>query len=97
MSNRGSLSVIDTVTSEAAQIPVGDLPRCVRISPDGKGAYISNYGDGSVSVIDTIAQCVTDTIDVGGHPEALAVSADGHRLYVGDYWSATVTVFSVQP
>jgi YVTN family beta-propeller protein len=50
---------------------VGDLPRCVRISPDGKGAYVSNFGDGSVSVIDTIAQCVTDTIDVGGHPEAL--------------------------
>jgi YVTN family beta-propeller protein len=97
VSNRGSLSVIDTVTNEAAQIPVGDLPRCVRTSPDGKSAYVSNYGDGSVSVIDTIAQCVTDTIDVGGHPEALTVSADGHRLYVGDYWSGTVTVFSVQP
>jgi YVTN family beta-propeller protein len=69
----------------------------VRISPDGKHAYVSNFGDRSVSVIDTIAQCVTETIDVGGHPEALAVSPDGHRLYVGDYWSGIVTVFSVQP
>jgi YVTN family beta-propeller protein len=97
VTNRGSLSVIDTVTNEAARIGVGDLPRCVWISPDGKHAYVSNFGDGSVSVIDTIAQCVTDTIDVGGHPEALAVSPDGHRLYIGDYWSGTVTVFSVQP
>ena len=92
MTNRCSLSVIDTVTNEAARIAVGDLPRCVRISPDGKHAYVSNFGDRSVSVIDTITQCVTDTIDIGGHPEALAVSPDGHRLYVGDYWSGTVTV-----
>jgi len=97
VTNRSSLSVIDTVTNEAAPIVVGDLPRCVRINPDGKYAYVSNFGDRSVSVIDTIAQCVTDTIDVGGHPEALAVSPDGHRLYVGDYWSGTVTVFAVQP
>ena len=97
VANRWSLSVIDTVTNEAAGIAVGDLPRCVRISPDGKLAYASNFGDRSVSVIDTIAQCVTDTIDVGGHPEALAVSSDGHRLYVGDYWSGAVSVFSVQP
>jgi YVTN family beta-propeller protein len=92
-----SLSVIDTVANEAAPIAVGDLPRCVRISPDGKYAYVSNFGDHSVSVIDTIALCVTDTIDVGGYPGALAVSPDGHRLYVGDYWSGTVTVLSVQP
>lgn len=95
--NSGSVSVIDTVTGEAERIPVGDLPRCVRISPSGKYAYVSNFGAGSVSIVDTIAQCVTDTIDVGGHPEALAVSADGDRLYVGDYWSGTVTVLSVQP
>jgi YVTN family beta-propeller protein len=97
VTNRCSLSVIDTVTNEVAPIAVGDLPRCVRISPDGKRAYVSNFGDGSVSVIDTIAQCVTDTVEVGGHPEALAVSPDGHHLYVGDYWSGTVTVLSVQP
>ncbi|MGD1345665.1 YncE family protein [Mycobacterium seoulense] len=93
----GSLSVIDTVAGEAERIPVGDLPRCVRISPSGKYAYVSHFGAGSVSIVDTIAQCVTDTIDVDGHPEALAVSADGDRLYVGDYWSGTVTVLSVQP
>ncbi|OBH17567.1 hypothetical protein A9X04_09830 [Mycobacterium sp. E3247] len=95
--NSGSLSVIDTVAGEAERMPAGDLPRCVRISPSGKYAYVSNFGGRSVSIVDTIAQCVTDTIDFDGHPEALAVSADGERLYVGDYWSGTVTVVSVQP
>ncbi len=97
VTNGSSLSVIDTVANEAARIPVGDLPRCVRISADGKYAYVSNFGGQSVSIIDTIAQCVAETIDVGGHPEALAVSPDGDRLYVGDYWSGVVTVLSVQP
>jgi YVTN family beta-propeller protein len=69
----------------------------VRVSPDGKYAYVSNFGDRSVSIIDTVAQRVTDTVDVGCNPEALAVSSDGHRLYVGDYWSGTVSVFLVQP
>ena len=90
-----SLSVIDTVTNEAACITVGDLPRSVQISPDGKRAYVSNFGDHSVSVIDTVTQCVVNTIDVGGHPEGLAVSPDGGRLYVSDYWSGTVTVVSM--
>ena len=90
-----SLSLIDTVTNEAACITVGDLPRSVQISQDGKPAYVSNFGDHSVSVIDTVTQCVVNTIDVGGHPEGLAVSPDGGRLYVSDYWSGTVTVVSM--
>ncbi|OBH27565.1 hypothetical protein A5692_24480 [Mycobacterium sp. E342] len=97
VANRRSLSVIDTVAGAAERISVGDLPRCVRISPDGKYAYASNFGDHSVSIIDTIAGCVAETIDVGGQPEALALSPDGDRLYVGDYWSGTVTVLSVGP
>ena len=90
-----SLSVSDTVTNEAACITVGDLPRSVQISPDGKRAYVSNFSDHSVSVVDTVTQCVVNTTDVGGHPEGLAVSPDGGRLYVSDYWSGTVTVVSM--
>jgi YVTN family beta-propeller protein len=97
VTNRTSMSVIDTLANEAAPIAVGDLPRRLQISPDGKRAYVSNFGDGSVSIIDTVTQSPTDTIDVGGHPEALALSPDGDHLYIGDYWSGTVTVLPVQP
>jgi YVTN family beta-propeller protein len=90
-----SLTVIDTTTNEADYIDVGDLPRGLQLSPDGKRLYITNFGDGTLSVVDTITNAVTTTVDVPGYPEAVAVSPDGERIYVGGYWSGAVAVISV--
>ena len=68
---------------------------CRSLSPDGKRAYITNFGDRTLSVVDTITNSVTTTVDVPGYPEAVAVSPDGERIYVGDYWSGAVAVISV--
>ena len=95
VSNERSLTVIDTTTTEAYDLVAGDLPRGLQLSPDGKHAYSANFGDGTVSVIDTIANSITATVDVLNHPEVVAVSADGERVYVGDYWSRAVAVISV--
>ena len=43
--NHCSLPLIDTAIDESPRIVVGDLPRCVPISPDGKRAYVSGFGD----------------------------------------------------
>jgi YVTN family beta-propeller protein len=67
----------------------------LQLSPDGKHAYITNFGDGTLSVVDTIANSVTTTVDLPGHPEAVAMSPDGERIYVCDYWSGAVAVISV--
>ena len=90
-----SLAVIDTTTNDADDIDTGDLPRGLQLSPDGKRAYVINSGDRTLSVVDTITNSVTTTVDLPGYPEAVAVSPDGERVYVGDYWSGTVAVFSV--
>jgi len=90
--NAHSLTVIDTVTNDADDIYTGDLPRGLQLSPDGKRLYISNFGNGTLSVVDTITSSVVTTVDVRGYPEAVAVSPDGERIYVGDYWSGTVAV-----
>jgi YVTN family beta-propeller protein len=95
VSNEHSLTVIDTTSTEACDLASGDLPRGLQLSPDGKHAYSSNFGDGTISVIDTITNSITATLDVLSHPEAVAVSADGERVYVGDYWSRAVAVISV--
>ncbi|HEY2197610.1 MAG TPA: YncE family protein [Mycobacterium sp.] len=95
VSNEHSLTVIDTTTSDAYDLVAGDLPRGLQLSPDGKHAYSTNFGDGTISVIDTITNSITATLDVLSHPEAVAVSADGERVYVGDYWSRAVAVISV--
>lgn len=64
---------------------------------DAQTAYITNYGDNTVSVIDTATNTVTATIPVGVDPyglNAVAVSPDGRRVYVtnsSDYaWDGTV-------
>ena len=95
VTNSGSLTVIDTATNDVADIVTGRLPRGVRISPDGKRAYVTNFGDHTVSVVDTITNSVSATVDVPGYPEAVAISPDGERVYVGDYWSGAVTVISI--
>ena len=95
VSNEHSLTVIDTTSTEACDLVAGDLPRGLQLSPDGKHAYSTNFGDGTISVIDTITNSITATLDVLSHPEAVAVSADGERVYVGDYWSRAVAVISV--
>jgi YVTN family beta-propeller protein len=95
VSNEHSLTVIDTTTTDVCDLISGDLPRGLQLSPDGKYAYSTNFGDGTISVIDTITNSITATLDVLSHPEAVAVSADGERVYVGDYWSGAVAVISV--
>jgi YVTN family beta-propeller protein len=90
-----SLTVIDTITNDANDIDTGDLPRGLQLSPDGKRAYITNFGDRAPSVVDTITNAVATIVDVPGHPEAVAVSPDGERISVGGYWSGAVAVISV--
>jgi YVTN family beta-propeller protein len=93
--NVRSLTVIDTTTNDADDIDTGELPRGCQLSPDGKRAYISNFGVRTLSVVDTITNSVATTVDVPGYPDALAVSPDGERIYVGGYWSGAVAVISV--
>jgi YVTN family beta-propeller protein len=95
VTNEHSLTVIDTTTTDTYDLVAGDLPRGLQLSPAGKHAYSANFGDGTISVIDTITNSITATLDVLSHPEAVAVSADGERVYVGDYWSRAIAVISV--
>ena len=93
--NVRSLTVIDTTTHDTDHIDTGDQPRDLRLGPDGKRAYITDFGNGRLSVVDTITNSVATTVEVPGHPEAVVVSPDGERIYVGDYWSGAVAVISV--
>jgi YVTN family beta-propeller protein len=93
--NVHSLTVIDTTTNDVDDIDTGDLPRGLQLSPDGKRAYVTNFGDGTLSVVDTITNSVATTVDLPGHPETVAVDPEGERIYVGDYWSGAVAVISV--
>jgi YVTN family beta-propeller protein len=47
-----------------------------------QNAYIPNYGDGTVSVIDTTKDAVITTITIGSNPFYAAVSPDGKTAYI---------------
>ncbi len=64
-------------------------------------AYITNYADGTVSIIDTDTDTVKDTVkieamkDAGGKPLGIAFTPDGSKVYVANTLEAGVYANSV--
>jgi YVTN family beta-propeller protein len=81
------LAIVDPATLKiVGRVPAGPDPHEVESSPDGKLAYISNYGGSdsslhTISVVDLVAQKALPPIDLGAlhSPHGLAF-ADG-KLY----------------
>jgi YVTN family beta-propeller protein len=82
-----------------ATIPVGRQPGRVAITRDGRHAYVTNNGAGTVSVIDTGSNAVTATIPSGTAPAAVAITPDGRNAYVTDFGAGngagTVSVIDI--
>ena len=83
-----------TTLSQLAQVAVGPTPIRVLVSPDGRSAVTSNYGDGTLSVIDTRTRKVSRTVRVSGGQAAAQVTIlfarDGRRLFVAETGTDTV-------
>ena len=73
-------------------ISVGNRPWAVAYSSNGD-IYVTNYGDSTVSVIDTATNSVVKTISVGSVPYGVAYSSNGD-IYVANYSDNTVSVIS---
>lgn len=78
------LSVINisnpTHPTRVANIPVGDNPRGIVLSPDGSRAYVNNTLAGTVSVVDANTYTVTEVITVTTIPLPPAL-LHGKRLF----------------
>jgi YVTN family beta-propeller protein len=57
----------------SAPITIGNSPRYLAITPDGKHAYVTNSGDNTVSVITTATGAVSAPITVGTRPDGVAI------------------------
>ena len=79
-----NVSVLDTATNNiTAIVNVGKLPLGIAVNPDGTKAYVVNFFDQSVSVIDAGTNVVTATVkNVGVSPVEIVVSPDGTKAYV---------------
>src|SRR5262249_38385700 len=76
-------------TQSAAK--VGYHPYAAVLSPDGKLLAVSNWGDESVSFLESKTLQPVATIKVGSHPNELLFGKDG-RLYVANSGSNSVSV-----
>jgi YVTN family beta-propeller protein len=57
-------------------------------------AYIANYGDNTVSVIDIATSTVIATVPVGLSPYGVAVSPDGTKVYVANQDSNNISIIN---
>ena len=79
-------------TTFSAPFPVGYLPSQVRMSPDGRTAYVSNQDEGTVTFINVATNRPFGTATVpGGSILTTGLSPDGSRLYaLTDYYGVYV-------
>jgi YVTN family beta-propeller protein len=81
---------VDIASGNFSAIPVGDQPNRMALSKDQRLLYVVNGNSDTVSVIDTAAQQVVNTIPLsrpgdkykGADPNSATLSPDGRTLYV---------------
>ena len=66
----------------------------IGLSANAQTAYITNYSDNTVSVINVATNIVTASIHVGSNPMGVSVSPDGSKVYVTNASSNTVSVIN---
>ncbi len=89
----GTLNVFDVDGTPIDSEPVGVRPTGIAASPDGNLVFVSNQGDGTVSVYNAVNNNPVQTVTVGTAPTGIAISPDGARVYVANRDSSNVTVF----
>ena len=75
-------------------ITAGTNPFDISFNPSGTLAYVTNYGSGTVSLIDTATNTITNTINVGTNPEGVSLNSQGTLAYVVNDGSGTVNVIN---
>jgi YVTN family beta-propeller protein len=107
-SNSTTISIIDIATNKIIGTINGfNGPSGMVITPDGRRAYVNNYGASqsvpsgkatTVNVVDlTTDKIIGDPLEVGLAPAALAITPDGEFVYVinyvdGDIDTGTVSI-----
>jgi YVTN family beta-propeller protein len=85
----GMLTVVTTAPlAMVGMTMIGHEPWNIALTPDGSKAYVTELGDGTVTVVDTASVAVTQTIAItapdAGSVRGIAVAPDGRYAYVAD-------------
>lgn len=77
-----------------SRLVLGALALCLvsGVANAGPKAYVGNFKDNTVSVIDTATRTVVATIPVAAGPHGMTITPDGRWLYVSSDGSSVVSV-----
>ncbi|NNE99624.1 MAG: YncE family protein, partial [Pyrinomonadaceae bacterium] len=67
--------------SRITQIPVGNQPEAIDLSPDGKEVWVGLNSEGAIDVIDTAAKKVVEKLDLGARPYRVKFTPDGKHVF----------------
>lgn len=85
-SHTGNVHVMDRATGEIiASVKSGKDARSMAFSSDGSALYVGNYGEDSLSVIDTRSKRVVQKIATGPQPIGVAFEPVEERVWVSCY------------
>ena len=88
-----TVTVVDTDRMEVVKtIKVGQRPRGITISHDGKFVYVCASDDDNIEIIDTATAEIVGSLPSGPDPELFVLSPDGKTLYVANEDDGMVTV-----
>src|SRR5256885_12842706 len=91
-----SVSVIDTESWTVTKtIKVGQRPRGIEFTRDGKFVMVAVGDDDTIQMIDAKSQAVVDTLPSGPDPELFTHDAAGKTLYVANENDNTDTVIGL--
>jgi YVTN family beta-propeller protein len=77
-----------------ATIPIGSESDAVAVNPVTGDVYVTNFSDGTVSVISGLTGMVVATIPVGDGPVGVAVHPPTGAVYTAHVGDHTVSVIS---
>lgn len=92
-----TVTVVDTDKMEVVHtIKVGQRPRGITISHDGKFVYLCASDDDNIEIIDTATNEIVGSLPSGPDPELFVLSPDGKTLYVANEDDNLVTVIDIE-
>ena len=92
-----SLTVIDSATLEVqATIPVGQRPRGIMMTKDGKQVLICASDDDTVQILDVASREIVGDLPSGPDPEQLNIHPSGSPVYVANEDDALMTAIDLK-
>ncbi len=89
-----TVTVFDSTTPpmKVIQIPVGNQPEGIDLSPDGKELWVGQNSEGKITIIDTATNKVKESVQTGGVPIRVKFTPDGKRVLVSSAQSGELIV-----